>query len=157
MSGRSPTDIRSVCGSDTLLFGIGNCSRGDDGLGWAFLDRVVQQADFQGQAEYRYQLGVEDAALVARAGRVIFIDSCNGPLDGGFAWQQCEASAEFEFTSHVLPPGAVMHYCRELYGKHPPADILMISGECWGLQNGLSETAGENLENAIGFFRTLTA
>ena len=108
MSGRPSTDIRSVFGPDTLLFGIGNCSRGDDGLGWAFLDRVLQQADFQGQAEYRYQLGVEDAALVARAGRVIFIDSCNGPIDGGFAWQQCEASAEFEFTSHVLPPGAVM-------------------------------------------------
>ena len=157
MSGRPTTEIRPVFGPDTLLFGIGNCSRSDDGLGWAFLDRILNEADFRGQAEYRYQLGVEDAALVARAGQVIFVDSYNGPLEDGFAWQPCIASDEFEFTSHVLPPGAVMHYCRDLYGKQPRADILMISGECWDLQNGLSANARENLENAISFFRTLTA
>ena len=157
MSGRSTTEIRPVFGPDSLLFGIGNCSRSDDGLGWAFLDRVLQGADFPGQSEYRYQLGVEDAALVARADRVIFVDSYNGPLEDGYAWQPCEASDEFEFTSHVLPPRAVMHYCRDLYAKHPPADILMISGECWDLQNGLSEAAGKNLEKAINFFRAMMA
>lgn len=157
MSGRPTTQIRPVFGPDTLLFGIGNCSRSDDGLGWAFLDRILQDAEFRGQAEYRYQLGVEDVALVAQADRVIFIDSYHGLLDDGFAWQPCKASDEFEFTSHVLPPRAVMHYCRDLYGKQPPADILMIGGKCWDLQNGLSENARENLEKAIGFFRTLTA
>lgn len=157
MNGRLTTEIRPVFGPETLLFGIGNCSRSDDGLGWAFLDRILRGADFPGKTEYRYQLGVEDAALVARADRVIFVDSYSGTLDEGFAWQPCEASDEFEFTSHVLPPRAVMHYCRELYSKHPPADILMISGECWNLQNGLSEKAENNLEKALCFFRALTA
>ena len=157
MSAVVKSDVRPVYGPDTLFFGIGNCSRSDDGLGWAFLDRILQEPDFKGHAEYRYQLGVEDAALVARAGRVIFIDSCTGPLEGGFAWKPCEASGDFEFTSHVLPPRAVMHYCRHLYGKQPPADILMISGDCWELQDGLSETARQNLDKAIGFFRTRAA
>ena len=124
----------------------------DDGLGWAFLDRILQQPGFRAHAEYRYQLAVEDAALVARAARVVFIDSFQGELDGGFAWQPCKPASEFEFTSHVLPPRAVMHYCRDLYGKTPPADLLMISGECWDLDIGLSETAKQNLENAIRFF-----
>lgn len=157
MSGQPSIVVRPVFGPDTLIFGIGNCSRSDDGLGWAFLDRILQDRNFPGRAEYRYQLGVEDAALVARAGRVIFIDSCRGPLEGGFAWQPCEASDHFEFTSHVLPPRAVMHYSRDLYGKHPPADILMISGECWDLQSGLSESARENLEKAIDYFCTSAA
>lgn len=157
MRNRSTTEIRPVFGPDTLIFGIGNCSRSDDGIGWAFLDRIVQEPDFQGRAEYRYQLGVEDAALIARYGQVVFIDSYKGPLDGGFAWQACEASGDFEFTSHVLPPRAVMHYSRDLYGKHPPADILMISGECWDLQSGLSESARENLEKAIDYFCTSAA
>ena len=157
MNGGTTTEIRPVYGPDTLLFGIGNCSRSDDGLGWAFLDRILQEPGFQGQAEYRYQLGVEDAARVARADRVIFIDSYKGSLEGGFAWESCEASDHFEFTSHVLPPRAVMHYCRDLYGKHPAADILMIGGERWDLQDGLSEAARGNLEKAIGFFRTLAA
>ena len=157
MNGSPTSDIRPVFGPDTLFFGIGNCSRSDDGLGWAFLDRILHDTDFQGRAEYRYQLGVEDAALVARANRVVFVDSYRGALDGGFAWQPCEGSGDFEFTSHVLPPRAVMHYCNDLYERHPPADLLMISGERWELDDGLSETARENLERAITFFRTLAA
>jgi len=70
---------------DTLLFGIGNSGRSDDGLGWSFLDRIKQETDFAGQFEYRYQLQVEDAALVRDAERVIFIDSYKGELPGGGA------------------------------------------------------------------------
>ena len=44
-----------------LIIGIGNSSRGDDGLGWAFLDTISQMQPLPGQLEYRYQLVVEDA------------------------------------------------------------------------------------------------
>ena len=138
---------------DTLLFGIGNAGRSDDGLGWAFLDRIQQEPGFAGRVEYRYQLQVEDAALVRDAERVFFIDSYKGKLPGGFQWKPCEPSEEFQFTTHVLPPRGVMHFCQELYGRKPRADILMIQGTRWDLQLGMSPEAERRLENALRFFK----
>ena len=138
---------------DTLLFGIGNAGRSDDGLGWAFLDRIQQEPGFAGRVEYRYQLQVEDAALVRDAERVIFIDSYKGELPGGFQWKPCEPSEDFQFTTHVLPPRGVMHFCQELYGRKPRADLLMIHGTRWDLQLGMSPEAERHLENALRYFK----
>mgnify|MGYP001813786768 FL=1 len=138
--------------SGILLFGIGNCGRSDDGLGWAFLDRIQQQTEFPGQVEYRYQLQVEDAAMVSRADRVIFVDSYQGALPGGFQWAPCNPSREFEFTSHVLAPSAVMYLCQDLYGRVPPAELLLIQGDCWDLDTRMSVTAQQRLENALESF-----
>jgi hydrogenase maturation protease len=145
--------IRLGLGPDTLLYGIGNCGRSDDGLGWAFLDRIQNEPGFNSPVEYRYQLQVEDAAQIAPMQRVIFIDSYKGDLPGGFCWKGCQPSENFEFTTHVLPPRGVMHYCRTLFERSPRADILMIQGHEWDLRNELSVNARQNLENALAFFR----
>lgn len=152
MSGLQASDDRPSLGPDTVLFGIGNSGRSDDGLGWAFLDAVQQLPAFNACAEYRYQLQVEDALLASRMTRVIFIDSSRNELPGGFEWKPCTAAEDFEFTTHVLPPRAIMHYCRELYGKAPRADILGIQGYCWDLHIGLSAAAEANLARALAFF-----
>lgn len=143
----------SLLGPETVIFGIGNCGRSDDGLGWAFLDALRREPGFACPVEYRYQMQVEDAALIAGQEGAIFVDSYNGDLPGGFRWASCEASEEFEFTTHVLPPRGVMHYCRELYGKTPRAHVLMIQGSQWGLRNGMSGAARRHLDAALAFFR----
>ena len=153
MSAVLQNEIRPGLGPDTLVFGIGNCGRSDDGLGWAFLDRIQHEAGFDCPVEFRYQLQVEDAAQIARTHRVIFIDSYQGDLPAGYCWKPCESSENFEFTTHVLPPRGVMHYCQTLFGKSPRADILMIQGHEWNLRNGLSAKARQNLENALAYFR----
>jgi hydrogenase maturation protease len=140
--------------SRTLLFGIGNCGRSDDGLGWAFLDRLEQLTDFSGQIEYRYQLQVEDAAMVSQADRVIFVDSYQGNLPDGYQWMSCQPSKDFEFTSHVLAPSAVMYLCQDLFDRTPPADLLLIQGDCWDLQTTLSAAAECRLEKALESFRS---
>jgi hydrogenase maturation protease len=142
---------------ETLLLGIGNSGRSDDGLGWAFLDRIRRDTAFAGRLEYRYQLQVEDAALISGAERVVFVDACAGVLPDGFQWQPCEPSREFEFTTHALAPQAVMHLCRDLYGKTPRADVLTIQGSCWELRTGLSPDAERRLEEALRFFKERTS
>lgn len=145
--------VRPALGSDTLLFGVGNSGRQDDGLGWAFLDRIQHEQGFDSPVEYRYQLQVEDAARIAQMNHVIFIDSYQGDLPGGFLWSACEPCENFEFTTHVLPPRGVMHYCQNLFGQLPPADILMIQGLSFELEIGMSSKALQNLESALRFFR----
>ena len=150
---RDTTPTPTALGAETILFGVGNCGRSDDGLGWAFLDRIQREPGFVSPIEYRYQLQVEDAALIANMQRVVFIDSYQGELPGGYRWTDCEPSENFEFTTHVLPPRGVMHYCKDLYGRTPQAHILMIQGCDWGLRNGMSSTARRHLDTALAFFR----
>lgn len=135
------------------MIGIGNSGRSDDGLGWAFVDRVRKEGAFDGQFEYRYQLQVEDAALISDVDRVIFVDAHRGELPDGFQLTRCEPLREFAFTTHTLPPGAVLSLCRDLYDKTPDADLLMIQGDSWDLQIGLSPEAERRLERAVQFFK----
>ena len=152
MSENRPVTNRHGLVPETLLIGIGNSGRSDDGLGWAFLDRIQHEAAFDGRVEYRYQLQVEDAALISDVEHVIFIDSYRGELPSGFQLTRCEPCGEFAFTTHVLPPGAVLSLCRNLYGRVPRADTLMIQGTFWDLHIGISPEAERCLENALQFF-----
>jgi len=154
MTDRSTVVNRHRDESETLLIGIGNSGRSDDGLGWAFLDRIQQEAAFDGRVEYRYQLQVEDAALVSDVKHVIFIDSYSGELPNGFQLTRCEPLSEFTFTTHVLLPGAVLSICRDLYGRVPSADALMIQGTSWDLHIGMSPEAEGRLVDALRFFES---
>jgi len=149
-----PVANQRVPEPETLLIGIGNSGRSDDGLGWAFLDRIQQGAAFGGRVEYRYQLQVEDAALISDMEHVIFVDSYRGELPNGFQLTRCEPLREFAFTTHVLPPGAVLSLCRDLYGRVPRADALMIQGTSWDLHIGMSPEAEKRLEDALQFFES---
>ncbi len=140
---------------DVLLIGIGNNSRADDGLGWAFLEAVENWPGFEGDIEYRYQLQVEDAALFANYSTVIIVDAFQGHLPGGFRWQACRAAPRFEFSTHALDPGSVLFLCKDLYSALPAAYTLAIEGAEWGLREGLSATARTNLEAALASFRQI--
>ncbi len=137
---------------NALVIGIGNDGRQDDGLGWAFLDRLKSMAGFRGPMEYRFQLQVEDAALVSEADQVVFVDAYRGDLPGGFRWQTCEPCADFQFSTHALPPRAILSLCRDLYPRTPPAVLLMLQGEAWDLETGLTVMAATHLEHALSDF-----
>ncbi|MBL7792096.1 MAG: hydrogenase maturation protease [Saprospiraceae bacterium] len=136
---------------DRLLIAVGNSARGDDGLGWAFADAIAEGGRFDGEILYRYQLQVEDAELISRAGQVVFVDAWqNG--DTPFQWAPCEGKPQPTYTSHRLEPPAVVHLCNELFDAAPNAYCLLIKGEQWQLGDGLSAHALQNLAQALDFF-----
>lgn len=139
--------------ADTLLIGIGNNGRNDDGLGWAFIDAIRMDKRFKGQMEYRYQLQVEDAELISHARQVIFVDAYEGQLEDGFKWQKCTPSNEFSFTTHEVPPDSILYLCEDLYQKSPNVYLMMIEGESWELKIGMTDTAKKNLQKALSFFK----
>jgi hydrogenase maturation protease len=139
--------------ASTLLIGIGNSGRQDDGLGWAFLDAIQAWGQFRGDLTYRYQMQVEDAELVSQYEQVVFVDAHHGALPGGFAWQTCVPSEDFEFTTHVLPPQAVLYLCKDLYGKTPQGSVLLLEGTEWELRIGLTERGKEILAEAFATFQ----
>ena len=133
----------------TYLFGIGNSGRQDDGLGWAVLDVLEADAENKCTLFHRYQLQVEDAELITNADQVVFIDAHHGPLEDGYSFERLSPSGDFEFTTHVLPPQAVLHLAGDLYGKQPEAWLLLIEGSAWELQSGLTEAGKARLQEAL--------
>ena len=138
----------------TLLIGIGNSGRADDGLGWAFLDALESLDLPTEQIHYRYQLAIEDASLLAEYPRVIFVDACQEELPEGFRFEKINPSNDFEFTTHILSPEAVLFLAEDLFEAKPEAYLLAIEGSEWGLRLGMSEQAKVNLEQALTFFRS---
>ena len=136
----------------TLVLAIGNSGRQDDGLGWAFGEALEKDGQFEGEVHYRYQLQVEDADLVTTADRVVFVDAFKDPLPDGFQWKKIAPNADFEFTTHALSPEAVLFFCEQLYGRVPDANCMLISGEAWELEIGLTERGKKNLELALMFW-----
>ena len=135
-----------------LLIGIGNNGRGDDGLGWKFLDLFKEVNRDQIDLEYRYQLQVEDAELISHYEVVIFIDAIHQPLKEGFEVKQCEAANHYYFSSHLQSPEAILYLAQVIFNKSPEAYTLAISGVNWELTTSISESATNNLHCAMQYF-----
>lgn len=133
-----------------LMIGIGNSGRGDDALGWKFIDEN-ENTGFE--VDYRYQLQIEDAALIKEYDQIIFIDASVQPLEGGFSFQPCEIKNTITFSSHRIDPCSILWLCRELYGTTPEAYVMAIEGKCWELHQGISKEAEENFARAFDHFQ----
>ncbi len=139
----------------TLIIGIGNSGREDDGLGWALLEKLEKNPEFQGQLIYRYQLNVEDADLIKDADNVVFVDAYKGEGQDNYSFQPLEPEGTFEFSSHSLKPEVILALCHNLYSQYPSAYTFWIRGYSWELQNGLTKEAEKNLDSALEFFEKI--
>ncbi len=137
----------------TLLIGIGNPGRGDDGLGPALVERLAGAAPESipegaiialpggTSAVWKYQLNIEDAALIADYDRVVFADASASAAPGTAALEPLQPAASITFTTHELPPASVLALTQDLYGRSPAAWLLAIAGSSWDLGQGLSAPA----------------
>ncbi len=136
----------------TLIIGIGNSGRQDDGLGWAFLDQIELYLDESFNIEYRYQLQVEDAELISHFGKVIFVDADLVHYLNGYNYSKLIPKDVQSYTSHELNPESVLQLSQTIYKNAPEAFLLGISGEKFHLEIGLTDFAHLNLKNAVKFF-----
>ena len=136
----------------TILIGIGNCGREDDGLGWAFLDEIKSKLPSHFDIEYRYQLQIEDAELISHYDTVYFVDAHKDTLENGFNCEKCIPVETHHFSSHELPPETILYLAESIYDKKPESHIIGISGISFNLNIGLTESAQQNLKNVTSFF-----
>ena len=139
----------------SLICGIGNVGRQDDGLGWAFIDRLEAHKR-RPHADLRraYQLNLEHADLISRFARVLFVDATKDPLVSSFALTRPEPKLDFSFTSHAISVPSILATARQCFGYVPEVHLLAIRGYEWELQTGLTEAAEQNLNNSVEFLTT---
>ncbi len=140
-----------------LVFGWGNASRGDDALGPLFVERLRALALPDVECLDDYQLQPEHALDLVGRTRVLFVDasvSCAAPFEVSALQPQRDAS----FSSHAMSPAALLQAYVDVHGSAPPpATLLAIRGEQFGLGEPTSASALANLEAALswaqGFLR----
>lgn len=147
--------MKNLNHKNTMIFGIGNSARQDDGLGWAFLDEIEKYEKFKGEIHYRYQLNIEDAETVSEAEQVLFVDANSESLKENCVLEECELNGEISYTTHALNPGAIMALCKDVYDKLPKAYVLRIKGYGWELEEGLSSKGKQNLQEALELMNDL--
>jgi hypothetical protein len=54
---------------------------------------------------------------------------------------------------HAVAPAYVVHLCRDLFHKNPNSYLMHIKGHEWGVGEGLSEGAINNLEEALDYIK----
>lgn len=141
----------------TLVFGWGNASRGDDALGPLFIERLRALALPGVDCLDDYQLQPEHALDLIGRDRVLFVDAslvCAAPFEASALQPQRDAS----FSSHAMSPAALLQAYVDVHGSlPPPATLLAIRGERFGLGEPMSEAALSNLDAALtwaqGFLR----
>ncbi|NTV70862.1 MAG: hydrogenase maturation protease [Azonexaceae bacterium] len=134
-----------------VIFAVGNPSRGDDALGpechgqlekWLENEKLADQfeliEDFQLQIEHALDLQGRKLALFIDAG-------ANTP--GPFTFERIAPASGAAFTTHELPPEAVLQVYHQTEGAEPPpAFVLCIRGEQFELGEGLSSAASHHLD-----------
>lgn len=138
-----------------VLIAIGNSSRRDDGLGWAFAEMVENHPEITCDVEYRYQLQVEDADFIANYDIVYFVDAFAENLENGFEIKEIFPAEEYFFSSHLQSPEAVLYLNKTLYQNQPKAYLIKIQGKEFELKDGLSDVGKENLGKVIEKFEML--
>jgi len=143
-----------------LICGVGNPGRGDDGIGPALVSRLEKErkaepglkAGSELSVEIRLQLNVEDALTFSQFDRVVVVDASRS-AEPPFSFTPLESAPGVSFSTHALSAGAVLAWCRTLYGKSPDAYILAVRGAAWELGEKLSREAEENFGRALEFLK----
>ena len=134
-----------------LVFGWGNASRGDDALGPLFIERLRALALPGVECLDDYQLQPEHALDLVGRGGVLFVDAshtCRAPFEVTALQPQRDAS----FSSHAMSPAALLQAFVDVHGSvPPPATLLAIRGERFGLGEPMSEAAQAHLEAALSW------
>jgi hydrogenase maturation protease len=138
----------------TLVLGYGNSGRQDDGLGPAAA-AAIDRLNLPGvKVEINYLLNIEDAADAAQHDVVLFIDAlAEGPEP--FEWREIFPADETAFSSHIVKPEVILGICQKCYGRSPKAWLLGIRGYQFELQEGLTERARKNLDEAIAYLQKM--
>jgi hydrogenase maturation protease len=132
--------------SCTLVIGIGNSLRGDDGAGPAVVDAVARRASHV-RTRIVQQLVPELADDVSRADVVVFVDASTAvagvvvrPLAPGTATAH----------THVADPAGILALCRSAFGVLPGAAWQVeVPASRFELGEGLSAAAQAGVDDAV--------
>ncbi len=140
-----------------VVFGYGNASRGDDAIGPLLLAHLAAQQRPGVECIEDFQLQIEHALDMVGADLVLFIDAGTG-TPAPYSFTEVQAGGQFTAFTHALLPPSVLAVYRQVQGSEPPpAFVLCVRGERFGLGEAMSDEGLTRLEAAQGLLDALCA
>jgi len=145
----------------TLILGLGNPLRADDGFGWRLAERLAEAELPAGVEVIAYhQLTPELAEMLRGVALVIFLDVEIGVPPGVVRSVPVTPASSAEAFSHQLNPAALLALARQLYGQAPAAYAVSVGAADLGYGTALSDTVEaalpEALEAVVALLRRIT-
>jgi hydrogenase maturation protease len=138
--------------SKTLILGMGNPLRGDDGLGPAVVGRLAASWKNRDVAMFNvHQLLPEHCELLRDAERVLFIDASVTISAGDVQLTPVSIDGSTLFT-HVLTPASLLALTASLYGRAPQAWQLQMGAEQFEGGSELGDSLLRKAERLIAEF-----
>jgi hydrogenase maturation protease len=143
-----------------VIFAVGNPSRGDDALGpecYGQLEKWLKNEMLADQFELieDFQLQIEHALDLQGRRLALFIDA-GASTPGPFTFERIAPATGAAYTTHELPPEAVLQVYVQTEGEDPPpAFVLCIRGEQFELGEALSPASAVNLQLAFRLLQAL--
>jgi len=123
----------------TVVIGIGNPLRGDDGVGWAVVAALASVAAGWGiTAVHTHQLLPELIDEFRCASQVIFVDASVVGEPGTVAIASIAPTLSGPAASHQMHPGVLLALGVKIYGRMPTAHLITITGRDFGYTETLS-------------------
>jgi hydrogenase maturation protease len=114
-------------GRGTLVVGVGNVLRGDDGVAVAAIPRIAADPRCAGvTAVARHQLTPELAEEVAAADRFILVDAEVALAPGEVRARRFSPAGGGDPLSHHVAPEGLLALAQLLYGHAPPAWTVSV-------------------------------
>jgi hydrogenase maturation protease len=141
------------CPDAVLVIAWGNPLREDDGVAWHVLEalRGLQPRPFIPAMRLRHahQLTPEMAECVSRAAGVVFVDARRDGVPGEIRCEPVAPAAGANPLAHSVSPPTLLLYAESLYGRAPQAAVVSVTGERFGLGEGLSPVARRSVPRAV--------
>lgn len=132
-----------------VIIGIGNDSRGDDGIGPRVAEAVPARLGLETLAVH--QLVPELAERLRTADRVLFIDA---RIDGTSIRLDRIGPEAHRGVGHSCSPESLLGWMQLAYGTVPEAWLLSVPGRSFGMGEGLSASAEARIPGAMGRIET---
>jgi len=113
----------------SLIIGIGNPLRSDDGLGWAVTEQLSLDCNTTCDIHNVYQLTPELAQSMAVVNLVIMIDANHDGVPGELRIRPLSLSAQPSAVgTHYTTPEELAALTAIVYGQCPPVVVVTMTG-----------------------------
>jgi len=144
---------RMTLKSKTLIIGIGNADRQDDGVGWHILKNIAEKIGFEVPDDpgapieiedervdlmYTLQIFPELAETISHYQRICFVDAHTADIPDEICWTELQPEYERSPLTHHMSPKTVLSISATIYGIIPETILVSIRGFSFQFQRELS-------------------
>jgi hydrogenase maturation protease len=140
----------------TLIIGYGNPLRRDDGFGGVIIETLKAEPAEGMEFIQTHQLMPELAEDVSQASQVIFVDASVDGIPGGVKVRPVIAGERpVPKNTHYVAPQELLGIADLLYGHQPEAWLITVTGEDFGLGEGLSQGVEKQIPEVLAVIQSI--